>query len=576
MVNVEPDNEDEMELMQEMNRQSETNSHCNAHVKTQSAFTDDTVFLYILTRKRATAFALLCFGLLAALLLAGCSIWPLAGAVKVSEEAASQKFPRFAVSFPAKLHPEPVTGRVLLFFSRSGSWEPRYAFNFFDLQPVFAIDVKDLRPGTPVVFCPKKFYAPNALAFPGPLDKLESGIYYVQALFDLDRTRPDFNIGPGNLYSRMVKFKLDISRHQTVKLTAYRAVKNEPPPKDTDWVKLVEIRSNLLSDFHGRDVKLRAAVILPAAYADKPDQQFPTVYTIPGFGGDYTYAWWYKDGGDRKMIQVALDPEVPMGHSVFANSANNGPVGDALIQELIPEIEKRFRAIPHAYGRFVTGHSSGGWASLWLQVDYPDFFGSCWSLSPDPVDFRHFQTMNIYKDHNGHWTMEGYPRPLARNTSKVAATFGEVNRWEYVVGYGYQLDSFNAVFSQRGANGQPRPLMDKLTGAIDPEVAEHWKRYDIRHILEENWASLGPKLKGKLHIIVGAWDTYYLETGVEGLQDFLKTTEYDGYVEILPGDHGSFWSEQLQDRIDREMAEHLTAGEKAFYEAHPKSKPTAK
>jgi hypothetical protein len=487
---------------------------------------------------------------------------------------ASQEFPRFAVSFPAKVHPETVTGRVLLFCSRSGDWEPRYTSNFFKSQPVYAIDVNDLNPGTPVVFSPERFRSPNALAFPGPVDEQERGTYYIQALIDLDETRPNFNAGPGNLYSRMVKCKLDGSKRKTVKLTAYRVVEDEPPPKDTDWVKLVEIRSKLLSDFHEREVKLRAAVILPATYYVESDQQFLTLYSIPGFGGDHTSAWWFTEGGEGQMLRVILDPQVPLGHSVFANSANNGPVGDALVQELIPEIEKRFRAIPHAYGRFVTGPSSGGWASLWLQVTYPDFFGGCWSLAPDPVDFRCFQTMNIYEDRNGHWTPEGYPRPLARNAGQVMATFGQVNRWEYVVGYGYQLDSFNAVFSPRGTDGRPQPLMNKLTGAIDPEVAEHWRKYDIRHILEENWASLRPKLKGKLHIIAGAWDTYYLETAVEGLRDFLTTTDYEGYVEILPGSHGSFRGKQLQGRLDREMAEHFASGEKAFQDAHPMSKPT--
>jgi hypothetical protein len=521
-----------------------------------------------------TGFALICFGLLVALLLTGCASWPLAGVTKARREAASQEFPRFVVSFPAKVHPEPVTGRVLLFFSRSGGWEPRYASNFFDPQPVYAIDVKDLNPGTPVVFSPERFWSPNALAFPGPVDEQERGTYYIQALIDLDETRPNFNAGPGNLYSRMVKCKLDGSKRKTVKLTAYRVVEDEPPPKDTDWVKLIDIRSKLLSDFHGREVKLRAAVILPATYYVESDQQFLTLYSIPGFGGDHTSAWWFTEGGEGQMLRVILDPQVPLGHSVFANSSNNGPVSDALVQELIPEIEKRFRAIPHAYGRFVTGPSSGGWASLWLQVTYPDFFGGCWSLAPDPVDFRCFQTMNIYEDRNGHWTPEGYPRPLARNAGQVMATFGQVNRWEYVVGYGYQLDSFNAVFSPRGTDGRPQPLMNKLTGAIDPEVAEHWRKYDIRHILEENWASLRPKLKGKLHIIAGAWDTYYLETAVEGLRDFLTTTDYEGYVEILPGSHGSFRGKQLQGRLDREMAEHFASGEKAFQDAHPMSKPT--
>jgi hypothetical protein len=555
-----------------MNKRLETNSPCNIGGETQPAYTGGTLTHHFLTCKSATGFALLFLGLLATLFLTGCASWPPAAGTKAKGETANQKFPRIVVSFPEKIHSEAISARVLIFFSRYGDWEPRYAFSFFDLQPVYAIDVNDLHPGAPVVFSPEKFNFPEALAFPGPLDELEPGTYYVQALINLDKTRSKFNAGPGNLYSRAVKCKLAGSKHKTVELTADQVIEGQPPPKDTDWVKLVEIRSKFLSDFHGREIKLRAAVVLPVTYGDDPDQQFPTLYSIPGFGGDHTLAWGRWDVEEGRMLRVFLDPQVPLGHSVFANSANNGPVGDALVKELIPEIERRFRAVPHAYGRFVTGHSSGGWASLWLQVTYPDFFGGCWSLAPDPVDFRLFQTMNIYEDRNGHWTREGYPRPLSRNAGQVTATFGQVNRWEYVVGYGYALDSFNAVFSPRGADGRPRPLMDKLTGAIDPEVAEHWRRYDIRHILEENWVTLGPKLKGKLHIIVGAWDSFYLETAVEDLRDFLTTTDYEGYVEILPGNH---WSYRIDtDRLDQEMAEHFASGEKAFQDAHPTSKPT--
>jgi hypothetical protein len=521
----------------------------------------------VVAQRQSGRIAAICLGWLATLWLTGCAGGPLAGVSEAGREAPGQESPRFVVSFPAEVHPEPVTARVLLFFSRSGDWEPRYASSFFDPQPVYAIDVNDLHPGTTVAFSPERFRAPDALAFPRPLDRLDAGTYYVQALIDLDQTRPDFDAGPGNLYSRVVRCELTESKPCAVELVANRVIEAEVPPADTEWVKLVEVRSKLLSEFHGREVKLRAAVILPVAYGDQPDRQFATVYTIPGFSGDHTSAWVRPDVKEGQMLRVILDPQVPLGHSVFANSANNGPVGEALVEELIPEIERRFRAVPHAYGRFLMGHSSGGWACLWLQVTYHDFFGGCWSLAPDPVDFRHFQTMNIYEDHNGHWTREGYPRPLARREGQVAATFGQVNRWEYVVGYGYQLDSFNAVFSPRGEDGRPRPLMDKLTGAIDPEVAEYWKRYDIRQVLQENWASRGPRLKGKLHIIIGAWDTYYLETGVEGLRAFLETTDYGGYIKVVPGDHGSFLRGRLAD-LDREMAAQFAVGERAFLEGH--------
>ncbi len=311
---------------------------------------------------------------------------------------------------------------------------------------------------------------------------------------------------------------------------------------------------------------MRAAVIIPAGYDQQSSRKYPVVYSVPGFGGRHFGAWDFLAPPGRveewsawpyKGLMVVLDPAVPLGHSVFANSENNGPVGDALIHELIPEIERRFHAVGRPEGRFVTGHSSGGWSSLWLQVTYPDFFGGCWSTSPDPVDFTRFQTVDIYHDENAHWTPEGYPRGIARGRHKLWLTFSELDLWEYVTGPGFQLESFNAVFSPRGQDGRPVALVNKLTGEIDPAVAEAWKKYDIRLILENNWRTLGPKLKGKIHVLCGGWDTFYLNPAVVRLRSFLHTTDFGGYVEIVPGDHGL--SEGVPKRIANEMADKFRA-----------------
>jgi len=440
--------------------------------------------------------------------------------------------------------------------------------DWFDPDPVFALEVNSLCPDDLLVFLPDKFKKPDALAFPKPLGQLPPGTYYAQALIDVDQTRRDFNQGPGNLYSRPLRVELKGDLGATYALIADQIVP-EPEYVETEWVKFVKVRSSLLSQFSGRDVFLQASVLLPFGYASEPERHYPALYTIPGFGGRHDSAlqvpkrkgehWsdWSTGKKPFRGFEIILDPDVPLGHSVWANSANNGPVGDALIQELIPAIEQCFRIIPEARARFVGGHSSGGWSSLWLQVNYPETFGGCWSTAPDPVDFRSFQTMNIYADLNGFWTPEGQPRPVARTRYEPRLTFVRMNHWEYVLGYGGQLDSFDAVFSPRTAEGHPQRLMNKLTGVIDPAVAEYWKRYDIRLLLQNHWGELGPKLKGKLHVIAGAWDTFYLEPAVERLKAFLDTTDHGGYVEILPGDHGSFYDAEFKARIYREIAEQV-------------------
>lgn len=473
---------------------------------------------------------------------------------------------KFIVSFPESAHRGPLRGRVLLFLSNRAGPEPR-RMDYFNLPAAYAIDVTNLYPGELLTFLPEKFRPSDSLAYPDAMDRLPPGTYYAQAVIDQDDTRAGFNDGPGNLFSAVVRCDLIGGRDRAYELVADQVIQQEQP-MDTDWVKLVEVRSRLLSDFQGREVKLRAAVILPSTYHEKPGEKYPALYVIPGFGGRHTSAWgwmnsargqkWQKGEVPLQMLRVVLDPEVPLGHSVFANSANNGPVGDALVRELIPEIERRFRCQPEARARFLAGHSSGGWAALWLQVAYSDVFGGCWSAAPDPVDFRAFQTVNIYQDANGHWTREGLSRPVARNRTDPALTFARLDLWEHVTGTGGQLNSFNAVFSPRGKDGRPRRVIDALSGIIDREVAAHWQRYDIRYLLQENWGTLGPALTGKLHVLGAEEDSFYLERAVELLGDFLATTRHGGYVELVPGDHGSMMTDALRDRIDREIAAKFT------------------
>jgi pimeloyl-ACP methyl ester carboxylesterase len=203
----------------------------------------------------------------------------------------------------------------------------------------------------------------------------------------------------------------------------------------------------------------------------------------------------------------------------------------------------------------LNGHSSGGWSSLWLQVTYPDFFGGTWSTSPDPVDFRDFQRIDIYAaGENMFRDREGKPRPVARMGNVPALYYDRMSRMDDVVGWGSQLSSFEAVFSPLDRDGRPAKLWDRASGAIDRAVAKAWEAYDIRLVLERNWPALGPKLKGKLHVITGDLDTFYLEGAVKLLKESLAKLGSDAVVEIVPDrDHGTLMDPALAQRIDREM-----------------------
>ncbi len=463
----------------------------------------------------------------------------------------------FHLTFDKAVSAEPFTGRVYVMLSKNEPKPLPARVNWFRPEPVFARDIKDWRPGQPLVL------GADALGFPHPLSKLPKGTWFVQAIMDFDRGHLSFSAAAGNGFSRPQRCELDPASSGPIALHLDQ-VYQPRPFVETERVKLVEIDSRLLSAFHGRPVKLRAGVVLPPSFAVSPGRRYPVVYEIPGFGGDHFMAFRAlerkaTDLPGAEVLYVVLDPGCRLGHHVFADSANNGPCGRALIEELIPAIEGRFRGAGTGRARLVTGHSSGGWSSLWLQITYPDHFAGVWSTAPDPVDFRDFQKIDLTRPGvNMFIDDKGDKRPIARRGGEPVLWYKPFSDMEEVMGHGGQLASFEAVFSPRGPDGRPRRLWDRTTGDVDPAVARAWQRYDIRRVLEANWAALAPKLAGKLHVYAGGNDTFYLEGAVALLRESLRRLGSDAVVEIVPGrDHGNLVDAALRGRIAREMAECL-------------------
>ena len=458
------------------------------------------------------------------------------------------------VKFSKSITGEPFTGRVFVIASKQAIKDndlPR-APNWFAPAPFFAQDVQKWRPGESLKFQPQ-------YGLPQPWDKIPKGKYYLQAVLDRDLGGINFANSPGNAYSKPLMIDLNNTRYEPIALVIDQVIP-EKNLADKGRVKFVEIDSKLLTAFHQKPMKLRAGVVVPKSFDRDAEQRYPVIYEIPGFSGTQASALFGESRTDVAgvdMLYVVLDPNCRLGHHVFADSDNNGPYGKALVDELIPFIESTFRAIGTPRSRFVTGHSSGGWSSLWLQVTYPDFFGGVWSTAPDPVDFRDFQRVNIYDPKQNLFTDEkGESRPLARSGGKVLMRYKPFNDMEVVMGRGGQLFSFEAVFSPRGKDGKPMPLWDRTTGVINQEVAKAWQRYDIRMVLERNWKTLGPKLAGKLHVYMGAEDTFYLEGATKLLQQSLKGLGSDAVVEIFPGrNHGNLIDAAMRQRIAREMVE---------------------
>ena len=313
---------------------------------------------------------------------------------------------------------------------------------------------------------------------------------------------------------------------------------------------------------------LEAGIVLPTPLVD--GRRWPVCYNIHGFGGSHRAAWQAGPGlikkmdeeGYPRMLYVFLNAQFPLGHHEFADSVNNGPWGEALVTELIPAIERELGGDGRPAARFLTGHSSGGWSSLWLQVSYPDFFGGTWSTSPDSSDFRDFTGIDIYAGKSAYVDADGKNISLVRRKGQWVGTIRQYVDEEVKAGdHGGQFQSFDAVFSPRGEDGRPMPLFDRLTGAIDPRVAKAWERYDISLLLRRRWSFLEKRLRGKLRVYCGLEDTYRLEGAARLLKEELARLGSDAEVILVEGrDHGSIfaphrdlWPQGMMERIHREM-----------------------
>jgi Putative esterase len=452
---------------------------------------------------------------------------------------------------------EPFSGRVFVTFTPT---EPRpvlRSLSWFRPEQTFALDVKDWKPGTPMTL------GSTATGFPKAMKDLPAGLYYAQAILDRDLGGISAFSAPGNLYSKSKRIEFDPTKTESVELTVDQAVP-APEFRQTDRVKLVDIPSKLLSDFHGKPMRMRAGVALPASWAKEPDKKYPIVYEVTGFGGDHNVAHGAVNRttlAGTDVIWVVLDANCRLGHHVFADSANNGPVGTAFVTELIPHVEKTYRGIGTPQARLVTGHSSGGWSSLWLQVAYPDIFAGCWSTSPDPVDFRDFQRVNIYETGvNYFFDPAGKVRDLSRADRGTPLTFKGFSTMDDQTGRGGQLTSFEAVFSPKGPDGNPKKLWDRKTGAIDPTAAKAWEKYDIRLKLDREWKTLGPKLAGKLHVWCGDLDTFYLDGAARLLKKQMADLGSDAVVEMFPNKTHALVDQRLRARMSEEMAATLKKG----------------
>jgi hypothetical protein len=507
-------------------------------------------------------------------------------------DVVAQGPPRVAVSFPAELSRVPLDGRLLLLISKDDKQEPRFQIGDTSLnsQQVFGLDVDGMKPGEEKVF--------DAAVLGYPVESLAlipAGTYTVQALLHKYETfrRSDghvvklpmdrgegqqWNRAPGNLYSTPRKITFHPAAGETMRIQLDKVIPPIPDPPETRYIKHERIQSQLLTKFWGRPMHLGAHVLLPEGFDTHPNARYPLMvfhghfpYNLGGFREqppdqdlkcDYSdrfklecynriqqqaahefYKEWTGPNFPRVLVIEIQHANPYYDDSYAVNSVNLGPYGDAIVKELIPHIEKKYRGLGAGWARFMYGGSTGGWEALAAQIFYPDDFNGCYAACPDPIDFRAYTVVDIYKDKNAYWA-EGPWKRVARPGHRdylghVSSTLEQMNRMELVLGTksrsGGQWDIWEAVYSPVGPDGYPAPIWNKRTGEIDPKIAAYWREnYDLTHILQRDWErGLGKKLQGKIQIFVGDMDNYYLNNAVYLTEAFLKSTQNPPYGGIV-------------------------------------------
>ena len=504
------------------------------------------------------------------------------GATAPAKDVIRVTLPRESAAI---LGTESRSGRMIIFLATPSVLQPGdepLDAPFFDHpQPMYSVAVSDLVPGATVTV------GADAIAFPESIASL-NGTYRVQAVFDRNETERG-HLAPGNLVSAVTTatFNPEQSDVHDIALTIRIPEPDRPTGPNLRWF---EMKSAILSRAMGRDVIMRAGIALPTGW-DDPNfrrRMFPAIYVVPGFGGRHTgasgIANMLSTPGTREVmpqaVWIVLDPETALGHHGFVDSPANGPWARALVEEFIPALERQFRLIPRADARIITGHSSGGWSSLWLQLTHPETFGACFSSSPDPVDFSKFQACDLYADTSIFTDSDGKERPsyrvpLTEQFDTTRMTVRDEASMERVLGpardSGEQWDAWSAMWSTLDpVTKLPRPMFDSTTGTIDRGVVRNeWARYDIAALLRADPALYVPILRERVRLLCGARDSYFLDRGVQGLRDALTAAmtamqatgqmvpDGPGYVEIVPGETHDTMGASSRLRWNTEIRDYL-------------------
>ena len=145
----------------------------------------------------------------------------------------------------------------------------------------------------------------------------------------------------------------------------------------------VVLEEKLSSSLMGRPMAYR--VILPIGYDGEADKnkRYPVVYLLHGLMGHYNN-WTDKTrvaAVSSSLGMITVTPEGEDGWYTDSASKASDKYESYIIQELIPEIDKKFRTIPNRPNRAIAGLSMGGFGAVKFGLKYPELFSLAGSFS---------------------------------------------------------------------------------------------------------------------------------------------------------------------------------------------------
>jgi S-formylglutathione hydrolase FrmB len=301
------------------------------------------------------------------------------------------------------------------------------------------------------------------------------------------------------------------------------------------------LRGNPLGDPHVRPLW----VYLPPAYDAEPERRFPSIYLIQGMTGQIDM--WRNRTAFRPStperidalfaedecppaIVVFVDAWTSYGGSQFIDSPGTGRYGEYLCDEVVSFVDERYRTLPDAAHRGLTGKSSGGYGAMVVPMLRPDVFGGLATHSGDALfelcylpEFR--DTVRVLRDE-----FDGsYDRFWEDFRSRPAFTKG----FDHILLNTYAM----AACYSANEDGSVDLPFDTATGMLRDDVWQRWLAWDPVRMARRHADAL--RSQRAIYIDAGNKDEWFLDLGAEAFRRELEALGItDVFFELFDGKHG--------------------------------------